>query len=67
MVRTHYTPARKPAAAKESHQSIQDQTSHFLASGGKIENVALGMTGQMGISTHQFTISRPLFNKKYLH
>ena len=50
----HYMPLRKAAEAKESHQSIHKQTQEFIAKGGEIKTIALGMTGQKGLSTKTF-------------
>lgn len=36
----------KKSASKETHQTIQDQTAAFLKAGGKIQEVATGVTGQ---------------------
>ena len=63
MVKTHYTPLSRPAPARESHQSIQAQTKAFLDRGGENQSVSEGMTGQMGISTKNFTVINTPVNR----
>ena len=59
MMKTHQTPARKPAPACETHQTIDDQVQLFLDDGGAIQSYPLGATAQAGISTHEFTVHPP--------
>jgi hypothetical protein len=40
----------KQAAAVETHESIADQVSAFLASGGKIQQIDSGISGQKNLS-----------------
>ena len=40
------TPAKKPAAAAETSDSIAEQTAAFLKGGGQIEQIASGTSGQ---------------------
>ncbi len=68
MSRARHVPTGKEAAIKESHQSINDQVLAFLSAGGKIQQVPLGATGQIGISTKKYTIENKHKKvKKQLH
>lgn len=40
------SPNKKPAAASETSDSIAEQTAAFLKSGGAIEQIASGTSGQ---------------------
>lgn len=44
---------------KETHQSIADQTRAFLESGGKIEKVPSGYTGQAKLTGNKHTFLAP--------
>lgn len=41
---------KKQAAATESSQSIEEQTKAFLASGGEIEQINSGVSGQQSMA-----------------
>lgn len=41
---------KKAAAASESSQSIEEQTKAFLASGGEIEQIGSGISGQQSMA-----------------
>jgi len=41
---------KKQPAASETSKSIEEQTKAFLASGGKIEEINTGVSGQQSIS-----------------
>ncbi len=43
----------KKPVFKETHQSIADQTRSYLKSGGKIEQVPSGYTGQIKLADKQ--------------
>ena len=48
----------KPAAAVASRESIEAQVSAFLKSGGEIQQIAKGVSGQTYGGTRQITISK---------
>jgi hypothetical protein len=41
---------KKQAAATETHESIADQVSAFLAAGGEIQQIKSGISGQKNLS-----------------
>lgn len=48
----------KAAAAVETSESLQTQVAAFLKSGGEIEQVARGVSGQVWTSSRQITIGK---------
>lgn len=40
----------KKSTSIETHQTIEEQTKAFLESGGKIQQVATGVTGQQNVT-----------------
>lgn len=44
------TTKKKPSAATETSQSIEEQTAAFLKSGGEIEHINTGVSGQESLS-----------------
>ncbi len=50
----------KKAASHETHQTIEDQTAAFLESGGAIQEVARGVTGQQKLAgPRQIVLGKP--------
>lgn len=47
---TRATSKKKAAAATESSMSIEEQTKAFLASGGEIEQINSGVSGQQSMA-----------------
>ena len=39
---------KKPPAATETSESIEEMTKHFLKAGGKIQQIEKGVSGQQG-------------------
>lgn len=50
--------ASKPQPAVETHESIEAQVAAFLKSGGEIQQIAKGVSGQTGAPSRHITISR---------
>jgi len=50
----------KKSASIETHQSIKEQTDTFLKAGGKIQEVARGITGQQKLAgPRQIVLGNP--------
>ena len=48
----------KAAAAVETRESLENQVNAFLKSGGEIEQIARGVSGQVWTSSRQITIGK---------
>ncbi|WP_437883055.1 hypothetical protein [Pseudomonas sp. LRF_L74] len=48
----------KPQPAVETRESIEAQIAAFLNSGGEIQQIAKGVSGQTGTPSRHITISR---------
>lgn len=48
----------KAAAAVETSESLENQVNAFLKSGGEIQQVARGVSGQVWTSSRQITIGK---------
>ncbi|MBF7731229.1 hypothetical protein [Pseudomonas sp. N040] len=52
------TSKAKAAAAVETRESLESQVAAFLKSGGEIQQVARGVSGQVWTSSRQITIGK---------
>ena len=50
--------SKKAAAAVETRESLENQVNAFLKSGGEIEQIACGVSGQVWTSSRQITIGK---------
>ncbi len=55
---TKSSSSKKAAAAVETRESIEAQVAAFIKSGGEIEQVARGVSGQVWTSSRQITIGK---------
>ncbi|MGV8843654.1 MAG: hypothetical protein ACOH2I_10565 [Pseudomonas sp.] len=49
---------KKPAAAVETHSSINEQVAAFLKSGGEIQEIPKGVSGQVFGTSKQITLGK---------
>lgn len=52
------TSKAKAAAAVETRESLDNQVEAFLKSGGEIQQIARGVSGQVWTSSRQITIGK---------
>lgn len=52
------TPQAKPPAAVETRESLEAQVAAFLNSGGEIQQVAKGVSGQSWTPTRQISLGK---------
>lgn len=57
-MRKKATPTPKPAPATETRESIEAQVAAFLKSGGEIQQVERGVSGQVWTPSRQISLGK---------